>query len=100
LLLLTDYNNRCIPDDMAANPIPLREKALKAAAEHIGGQTALAEALTRELGSPVSQQWVWSIIHRSKQVPGEWCLALERVTGGVFTRHMFRPDLYPAEVAA
>ena len=75
----------------------VEKQALAAAAEFCGGQTKLADALTAALGKTVSQQWVWSVINRPAPIPPEWCLALERITGGAFTRHQFRPDLYPRD---
>jgi DNA-binding transcriptional regulator YdaS (Cro superfamily) len=85
---------------MASTELSPEKQALSDAAEVLGGQTKLAEALTTALGRPVSQQWVWNVINRPQPVPPEWCLPLERICEGQVSRHQLRPDLYPQEVAA
>ena len=67
--------------------------ALKAAiADHLGSQAAAAKIVG------VSPQAVSEILRRGRRVPAEWCLAIERATGGAVTRHDLRPDLYPADL--
>lgn len=63
--------------------------ALESAVGLLGGQSATA----RLIG--VSQQSIWAALNTRKRVPAEWCLPIERATGGQVTRHQLRPDLYP-----
>ena len=58
---------------------------------HLKSQVATA----RIVG--VSPQAVSEILRRGKRVPAEWCLKLERATGGQLTAHALRPDLYPEQ---
>lgn len=67
--------------------------ALKAAIGHLGGQVPLAKAIDRP------QSCVSEALGRGK-IPAEWCLPIERATGGKITRHQLRPDLYPADETA
>jgi DNA-binding transcriptional regulator YdaS (Cro superfamily) len=68
------------------------------------GMAALARAV-RLLGSQVktgraigvSPQAVSEVMRRGRRVPAEWCLKLEKATGGAVTAHALRPDLYPKE---
>jgi len=57
--------------------------------EHLKSQVAVAHAVG------VTPQAVSDILRRDKRVPAEWCLKLERATGGAVTAHDLRPDLYP-----
>jgi len=57
--------------------------------EHLRSQVAVAAAVG------VTPQAVSEILKRDKRVPAEWCLKLERATGGAVTAHDLRPDLYP-----
>jgi DNA-binding transcriptional regulator YdaS (Cro superfamily) len=57
--------------------------------EHLKSQVAVAHAVG------VTPQAVSEILRRDKRVPAEWCLKLERATGGAVTTHDLRPDLYP-----
>jgi len=61
--------------------------------EHLRSQVAVAAAVG------VTPQAVSEILKRDKRVPAEWCLKLERATGGAVTAHDLRPDLYPADLA-
>lgn len=68
------------------------------------GMAALAKAV-RLLGSQakagraigVSPQAVSEVMRRGRRVPGEWCLKLQKATGGAVTACDLRPDLYPKE---
>jgi DNA-binding transcriptional regulator YdaS (Cro superfamily) len=68
------------------------------------GMVALTRAV-RLLGSQVktgraigvSPQAVSEVMRRGRRVPAEWCLKLEKATGGAVTAHALRPDLYPKE---
>ena len=63
---------------------------------------ALAKAV-RLLGSQiktgravgVSGQAVSEVLRRGRRVPAEWCLKIEKATGGAVTANALRPDLYP-----
>jgi DNA-binding transcriptional regulator YdaS (Cro superfamily) len=61
--------------------------------EHLKSQVAVAQAVG------VTPQAVSDILKRDKRVPAEWCLKLERATGGAVTAHDLRPDLYPESLA-
>jgi DNA-binding transcriptional regulator YdaS (Cro superfamily) len=68
------------------------------------GMAALAQAV-RLLGSQiktgkaigVSGQAVSEVLRRGRRVPAEWCLKLQKATGGAVTANALRPDLYPKE---
>ena len=68
------------------------------------GMAALAKAV-RLLGSQiktaraagVSGQAVSEVLRRGRRVPAEWCLKIEKATGGSVTANELRPDLYPKE---
>lgn len=62
-------------------------EALKEAVAQAGGQAALARAVG------VSQPSVWHWLHRSKRVPADFVIAVEKATG--INRRNLRPDLYP-----
>lgn len=67
--------------------------ALERAIAEAGGQSALARKVGRKQGH------VWHWLHKSKQVPAELVIPIERATDGKVTRHELRPDLYPADEA-
>jgi DNA-binding transcriptional regulator YdaS (Cro superfamily) len=70
-------------------------EALLRAKRILGGtEQALADAVNRK------QPTVHQVLKRGGQVPAEWCLPIERATGGQITRHELRPDLYPQDEAA
>lgn len=66
-------------------------KALLKAIDIVGGQAALA----RFCG--VSQPSVNKWLHKSRYVPAERVLDIERATKGKVTRYQLRPDIYPPE---
>jgi DNA-binding transcriptional regulator YdaS (Cro superfamily) len=74
---------------------PEQKKAFAAAIALCGGQAALARLLTRAAGKTVSQQRIWNAAHRDQSIPAEWCVAIEKATGGKVSRQDLRPDLYP-----
>ena len=45
--------------------------------------------LEKPLSSMAIRQWI------TRGVPAEYCIPLERVSGGQVRRHELRPDLYP-----
>ena len=62
--------------------------SLNQAIAHMGGQTALAQAVN------VKQQQVWNWINRGAgRVPAEHCPAIERATGGAVRCEDLRPDV-------
>ena len=63
--------------------------ALKRACTLIGSQSLLAAVVG------VTQPSVNHMLRSGRRVPAEWCLKIERATGGAVTRHDLRPDLYP-----
>lgn len=60
----------------------------------IGGQTALANEISKYSKKPVSQRNVWSWLHRDGKVPAEMCIPLEKATGGKVRREHLRPDVF------
>ncbi|MDB5663426.1 MAG: hypothetical protein JWN59_1764 [Sphingomonas bacterium] len=66
-------------------------EALKAAVVRSGSQSAFA----RLCG--VSQTAVWKWLQSGKRLPAEYVLTTEAETG--VSRHLLRPDLYPADPA-
>jgi DNA-binding transcriptional regulator YdaS (Cro superfamily) len=79
-----------------AAPADTPKNALNMAIALCGGQAALARLLSRA-GRAVSQQRIWNAVHRDQSIPAEWCLPIERATGGRVTCRQLRPDLYPGE---
>jgi DNA-binding transcriptional regulator YdaS (Cro superfamily) len=63
---------------------------LKKVIDLAGGQSALA----RSCGITQQTVWVWL---KKGRVPAERVLQLERISGGVVSRHDLRPDIYPRE---
>lgn len=72
--------------------------SLLRAVELAGGQSALARKCNPHAKRKVTQQDVWSWIHRSKRVAGDMAIPVELATG--VSRHELRGDLYPAEQIA
>ncbi len=71
----------------------MSKDALKRAIEAAGSQKRLACVI----GTSQSQVWYW--LERAKKgVPGEFAIAIERVTG--VSRHDLRPDLFGPEIPA
>ena len=67
----------------------MTSEPLSRAVEILGSQSALARACGKAQGH------VWWWLNRSKRVPAEQVLVIERATKGRVTRHELRPDLYP-----
>lgn len=74
---------------LVAVPIPL--EALDRAEDWLGGRDALAKALN------MTRQGVW--IWRSRGVPAEMAINIERVTDGAVRREELRPDIYEGMVS-
>lgn len=66
---------------------------LAKAIDHCGSQAALAAKIG------VKQQSVSLWLTKSKPVPAEYVLPIERATSGSVSRHELRPDIYPRERA-
>lgn len=62
--------------------------ALKKAIKTIGSQ----RRLSKNLG--ISSQRVNHWVNRDKKVPGEFCIAIEKLTKGKVTRFELRPDIF------
>lgn len=60
-------------------------------AEFGGNHSAMARAID------LKPQTVNEVLRSGKRVPAGWCVQLERASEGRFTRHQFRPDLYPRD---
>lgn len=59
--------------------------------EIAGGQSALAEQLSKLATEPVSQARVWNWLKRDLKAPAEMCPYIEHLTGVVCER--LRPDV-------
>lgn len=66
--------------------------ALERAIEHVGGLTALANAI--KTTPQVVVNW------RKRGVPAERVIDIEVATRGEVSRHELRPDLYPRDAEA
>lgn len=64
-----------------------RSEVIQAAIDKAGGLIKLAQKL--QLAPSTVSEW--------RRVPGERVLSVERATGGLVTKEMLRPDLYPVE---
>ncbi|MCK6431877.1 MAG: helix-turn-helix domain-containing protein [Aquabacterium sp.] len=64
------------------------QQALRRAASLLGGQAALAAALRFK-----SRRNVWPWFNTGRQVPAEYCPAIERVTAGAVRCEDLRPDI-------
>ncbi len=53
----------------------------------------MARGLTTLCKRNISQGHVWAWLHRYKQVPPEYCPAIEILTDGRVTRQQLRPDV-------
>lgn len=67
--------------------------ALSRAIDLLGNQSRLARSIQTK------PQNIWWWLHKTKTVPAEFVLDIERATGGAVTRHDLRPDLYPPDEA-
>jgi len=73
--------------------IVMNEKAIRALDRAIG-MFGSVRALAREIGFSPNSIPYWKH-HGKKGVPGEACVAIERVTSGQVRAKDLRPDLYP-----
>lgn len=80
---------------MNTNTDPTPIDAINRAVEIVGTQTLVANALRALTGQAITQSTVHYWMKGRHPVRAECVLALERLTGGVVTRHDLRPDLYP-----
>lgn len=67
---------------------------LQKAIEVAGGQTALGQLIGKD------QRTIWAWLNRTKKVPAEMVIPIEKALNGSVSRHHLRPDLYPEEVKA
>ena len=65
--------------------------ALAKAVALLGSQIKTGKAIG------VSGQAVSEVLRRGRRVPAEWCLKLQKATGGQVMAGELRPDLYPKE---
>lgn len=70
---------------------PTRYEALKEVAECFHSQQSMAEAFG------VTQPTIWRWLNQSKQIPPEYVIKAEELTG--VSRHYLRPDIYPLDMA-
>ena len=70
---------------------------LETVIQQIGSQSALARYLSVETGRPIRQGHVWSWLNRSRMVPAQYVIAIERHPKVTVSRHELRPDIYPTE---
>ena len=73
-------------------------KALRKAVKIAGGQSALARKLSYLTGKKITQAHVWNWLNRDEELPGEYCIPVEKIVEGQVTRNELRQDLYPVEV--
>lgn len=66
-------------------------EALEMAVSLAGGQSALARQLATD-DRPIKQGHVWAWLNRDRQIPPEFCLRVEALTG--ISRHDLRPDVF------
>lgn len=66
-------------------------KALETAVEIAGGQTALGRLIDED------QKTIWAWLNKTKRVPAEAVIPIEKAVEGQVTRHELRPDIYPIE---
>lgn len=74
-------------------------KRISQAIDKAGGQTAVAEKLSKLTGRRVRQSKVSMWLHR-RRIPPEWVIPLETVLDCPLKRHDIRPDLYPRDSVA
>jgi len=69
---------------------PTRFEALKQVRDSFASQQEMADKLG------VSQPTIWRWLNQSKQLPAEYVLHAEMLTG--VSRHHLRPDIYPVDL--
>lgn len=72
------------------------ETPLDIAINSLGGTSAIAR-LVDPSGEKIKQQHVWYWLKVANRVPADRVSLLHEATDGVLSRHLLRPDLYPAE---
>ena len=78
----------------------MNTEPLKKAITEVGSQSELARRLSDLTGKRIRQGHVWSWLNRTRRVPAEMAIPIERVVDGAVTRSDLRPDLYPSSEAA
>lgn len=80
-------------------------EALQKAVDVIGGQTALADALTKSMkreDRPIRQGHVWKWLNKSKRLPELYALHVERLTrkkGAVVLARELCPEAFSSKAA-
>lgn len=68
-------------------------KALLKAVDIAGGQTRLAEKISKACGVKLKQSHIHTWINRNKKgIPAQYCPAAEKITG--VPKELLRPDVY------
>lgn len=57
-------------------------EALRKAVKLAGGQTQLADALSKRTNHPIKQAHVWNWLNRSKRLPERYALHVEAILDG------------------
>lgn len=73
--------------------------ALQNAIDLSGGQTALAVAINRIIGSNLRQSNIQYWTKSKKGVPAEYCFAIEQATNGQVTREQLHPTFFAPSVS-
>lgn len=74
------------------------EEALNRVVEIVGGQTALANAVSKKTGRSIRQQHVWNWLHRDGGIPAAYAPFLESLChehGEEISCSLLCPDFYP-----
>jgi DNA-binding transcriptional regulator YdaS (Cro superfamily) len=70
-------------------------EALRRATEIVGGQSALARAISERTEGKIKQGHIWYwLSEEGAPFPAEYCAAVEAATAGAVTRAQLRPDLF------
>lgn len=74
-------------------------KLLEKAIKYSGTQAALAAAINEFVprSKRIKQQYISKWLNRTKNIPAEYVLPIERAVNGAVTRYDLRPDIYPRE---
>ena len=76
------------------------EEALLKVVKVVGGQTALANAVSKKTGRAIRQQHVWNWINRDGGIPAAYAPLVEalcREYGEEISCSCLCPDFYPAQ---
>lgn len=79
----------------------MEKQHLRNAVEIVGGQSALARALTDLTGKKYRQGHIWQWLN-NYDLPAQLAVPIETITEGAVSRHELRPDVFgpkPTEAA-